>query len=70
MTDEPRRHRLFMICLALAILGSVPFAFVGRAPTPVLGLPVWLWSSIFFTVALAVLTAWGFVRYWKDDADD
>lgn len=70
MTDEPRRHWLYLILVALAILGSVPFAFVGRTPAPVFGLPLWLVSSMIFTALLSFLTAWGIMRYWKDDDVD
>ena len=67
MADEPRRHPVFMLLLALCALGTAPFLFIGSQPTAVLGLPVWLWSSIGFTVALSLLTAWGVLRYWRDD---
>lgn len=70
MRDEPRKHPLFLILLALAALGTVPIAFVGRQPTPFLGLPLWLWSSIGSTVLLSFLTAWGVLRYWNDDRFD
>ena len=68
--DEPRRHPRYLILLALAAVGTVPFPFLGAPPVMVLGLPLWLWSSIGFTVALAGLTAWGILRYWKDDPGD
>lgn len=67
MSDEPRKHPIFLVLLALAALGTVPIWFVGRAPQSWLGLPVWLWSSIGFTWTLSALTAWGVLRYWKDD---
>ena len=67
MTDEPRRHPLFMLLVALCALGTAPFLFIGSQPVVVLGLPLWLWSSIGFTVALSLLTAWGILRYWRDD---
>lgn len=67
MPDEPRRHPLFLLLLALAALGTVPVLFVGRPLAVVLGLPVWLWWSIGCTVALSGLTAWGVLRYWEDD---
>ncbi len=70
MTDEPRRHPVFLILLALAALGTVPVLFVGREPVSWLGLPLWLWSSIAFTLALSALTAWGILRLWKDDELD
>ena len=70
MQDEPRRHPLFLVLLALAALGTAPIAFVGRPPSVWLGLPLWLWSSIGFTLALSALTAWGVLRYWKDDELD
>lgn len=65
--DEPRRHPLFLLLLALAALGTIPVAFVGREAVFWLGLPVWLWSSILFTAALSGVTAWGILRFWKDD---
>ncbi len=67
MRDEPRKHPLFLLLLALAAIGTVPIAFVGREPASWLGLPVWLWSSVGFTLLLSALTAWGVLRYWKDD---
>lgn len=69
MRDEPRRHPVYMILLGLAALGTVPVAFVGAGPRAWLGLPLWLWSSIGFTVALSALIAWGVLRYWTDDDD-
>lgn len=70
MKDEPRHHRFYLLLLALAILGSVPFAFIGRTPPAVWGLPLWLLSSMVFTALLSFLTAWGIMRYWKDDDVD
>ena len=67
MRDEPRAHPVYLVLLALAALGTVPLAFVGGSMSSFLGLPVWLWSSIAFTLALSGLTAWGVLRYWEDD---
>ena len=67
MRDEPRRHRLFLLFLALTILGTSPFPFIGSDLSTFLGLPPWLWWSILFTVGLSCLTAVGLLRYWKDD---
>ncbi|MCZ6726163.1 MAG: hypothetical protein O7A98_02270 [Acidobacteria bacterium] len=69
MNDEPRKHPVYMVLLGLVALGSVPLWFVGAAPTDWLGLPVWLWSSIGFTLALSGMIAWGILRYWRDDDD-
>ena len=68
--DEPRRHPRYLILLAVAAIGTVPFAFIHAPAALVFGLPLWLWSSIGFTVALAGLTVWGILRYWKDDPGD
>lgn len=70
MRDEPRKHPIFLGLLALVALGTVPIAFVGRPSTTFIGLPVWLWSSIGFTLLLSGLTAWGVMRYWSDDRFD
>ena len=65
--DEPRKHPLFLAALALAAVGTAPIFFVGRPVSTFLGLPLWLWSSVLFTLLLSALTAWGVVRYWSDD---
>lgn len=69
MTDEPRNHRGFMTILAVVCILTVPFPFVGRSASFWLGLPIWLWWSLTWTCVLAVLTAWGFFRFWRDDDD-
>ena len=56
-----------MLLLALACLASVPVFFVSPSPAVWLGLPIWLWWSFGWTVVLSLLTAWGLLRYWKDD---
>ena len=68
--DEPRKHPIFMTLLALAALGSVPILFVGRPLVLWWGVPLWLWWSGGATVALSVLTSWGFARYWQVDEDE
>ena len=65
--EEKLQARRNAALLALAAIGTVPFPFVGRQPVDWLGLPLWLWSSLAFTVALSALTAWGILRYWRDD---
>ncbi len=67
MADEPRRHPVFMVLLAICAVGTAPIVFVGSPTTFFLGLPLWLWWSAGFTLALSALTAWGIVRYWRDD---
>lgn len=70
MRDEPRKHTLYLALLTLTALGSVPFAFVGRTSRVALGLPVWLWWSFGFTVALTGVTAWGILSFWRVDDDE
>lgn len=65
--DEPRNHPRFLLLLAIVCLATVPVFFVGPSPVLWLGLPVWLWWSLGWTAALSALTAWGVLRYWKDD---
>ncbi len=64
--DEPKNHPIFLILLAVVALGTVPFLFVGSDPTFLFGIPLWLWSSILFTVALSAVTAFGIMFFWKD----
>ncbi len=59
-----------MLALALAAAATVPVAFVGPRPALLWGLPLWLWWSAVATVALAALTSWGVLRYWRDEDDD
>ena len=66
-SDEPRRHPRYLALLAAAALLTAPFPFIGGPPSLWLGLPVWLWWSLGWTVALSLLTAWGILRYWRDD---
>ncbi len=68
--DEPRNHRWFLILVGIISLLAVPFVFIGREVVFFLGLPIWLWWSITFTLALGALNIWGILRYWKDDRFD
>lgn len=70
MADEPRKHWAFLILAGLASIGAVPFWFIGRPTTLLLGIPVWLWSSMAFTVALSAITVWGLLTFWRDDELD
>ena len=65
-----RKSVLLPVLMALAALGTAPFAFVGREPFNVLGIPLWLWSSFGCTVLLAGLTSWWMLRAWPDDDDE
>jgi len=65
--DEPRRHPWYMAALALNALAIIPLPFIGPEPSFWLGLPLWLWWSFAWTVSLSCLTAWGILRYWRDD---
>ncbi len=70
LKDEPRNHPLFLILIAIAAVGAVPFWFVGRETVFVLGLPVWLWSSLAFAVGLSAVSVWGILKLWRDDELD
>lgn len=70
MRDEPRKHPVFLLLVALVTLATTPILFVGRTVVSFLGLPLWLWTSMGATFALSALTAWGVLRYWNDDRFD
>ena len=70
MSDEPRRHPWLMVLLAVTAVGAIPVAFVGAEPTYLLGLPVWLWWSLGFTIATSGLTVLAVLKYWHDDEYD
>ena len=68
---SPRNKRVIhRIALVLVALATAPFAFIGSEPAAWLGLPIWLWSSIAFTVLLSILTAWGMLYAWPDEDDE
>ena len=67
MLDEPRKHPRFLVALALIILCTAPFPFVGDEIVVVAGLPLWLWWSLGFTAAMSALTSWALLRLWRDD---
>lgn len=70
MPDEPRNHPLYLIVLALVAAGTVPVAFVGSNNPRWIGLPLWLWSSLGFTLALSAVTVWGILRYWEVEEEE
>jgi hypothetical protein len=51
--DEPKKHPVIMILLAVAAAGTVPFAFAAAPLRKAWGLPLWLWCSLLFTLLLA-----------------
>ena len=67
MSDEPRNHPVFMITLGLVSLATAPFPFLLWPDATLFGLPAWLLWSLGLTATLSVVTAWGTLRYWKDD---
>ena len=66
MLDEPRRHPLFLLSLALLALGTVPLPFVASGSILVFGIPLWLIWSLGFTASLSALTSWGILYLWRD----
>ena len=66
----PRRHPVYLALVALCAVGSAPLAFIGADNRFFLGLPLWLWSSIAFTLALSALTIWGIHRYWPEEEEE
>lgn len=69
MSDEPRRHSLYMALLGLCALATSPYLFAAAPEGDLGGLPLWLWWSVGCTVALSALIAWGIYRYWRADDD-
>ena len=68
--DEPKRHPLYMFLLALSALATVPFLTAGGSSSFMWGLPTWLWLSLAATCLFAGLTAYGILRYWRDDDNE
>ena len=69
MSDEPRRHPVYMALLGLCALATSPYLFAAGSGRELAGLPLWLWWSVGCTIALSALIAWGIHRYWGSDGD-
>ena len=70
--SKPRNKPSIVLpaCMALAAIGTAPFAFSSSAPSYWLGIPAWLWSSFGCTALLSFLTAFWMLRYWPEDDDE
>ena len=70
LKKEPSKQKWFLPILILLILCSVPwYRSEGQMGSVFLGFPVWIWTSIIYSLGVAVLTAVGILGYWKDDDD-
>lgn len=67
MLDQPRKHSKFLVALALVILCTAPFPFIGAEVVIVAGLPLWLWWSLGFTVTMCAMTSWAMLNFWRED---
>ena len=67
MPDQPRSHPKFLLLAVVASIGAVPFWFVGRDTVFLLGIPLWMWSSMAFTAGLSAVSVWGVLTLWKDE---
>ncbi len=67
--QPPRRREGIFIALLAIATAPLPFVFFGRDAWWA-GLPVWLWWSIGFTVALSLATArMMLTSTWDDDGE-
>ncbi len=70
LKKEPSKQKWFLPTLIILIIGSVPWYRVeGEMGNVLFGFPVWIWTSIICSLGVAILTAIGILRFWRDDDD-
>jgi len=68
---EPAKQRWYVPSVLLLVVLSVPwYRETGSMGELVWGLPTWVWTSLGCSLGVAVLTAVGALRYWKDDESE
>jgi|TARA_Y100000310_G_scaffold321956_2_gene380343 uncharacterized membrane protein len=68
LKKEPSKQKWLIPALIVLIVFSVPwYRSEGQMGNVLFGFPVWIWSSIVCSLGVAILTAIGILRYWKDD---
>ncbi len=64
---EPAKQRWYLPSLLLLIVLSIPwYREAGSMGTLVLGMPVWIWTSLACTAGVSLLTAVAALRFWRD----
>jgi hypothetical protein len=67
-TSEPARRRWYVPLLLFLVVLSVPwYRKAGSMGELILGMPAWVWTSLFCTVGVSALTAFGILKYWRDE---
>lgn len=65
---EPLRWRPFLPVVLLLLVFNVPWWLPDRLGSSiVVGLPLFVWSALATSLALAIVTAWAALRHWDDD---
>lgn len=68
---EPSTQRWYAPVLIMLIVGSVPwYRDSGQMGSIVAGFPTWIWTSIFCSIGVAILTSFGILLFWSDDDPD
>ncbi len=63
------RTRLWLLIAAL-LVSTVPWWFVGRTDTRILGMPAWAAYSLAMSILFALVMALLLPRYWRLSAGD
>lgn len=67
LESEPARQRWYLPLVVLFIVLSVPwYREAGSMGRLVLGMPVWVWTSLACALVVSTLTAVAALRFWKD----
>ena len=68
---EPLGWRPFVPSVLVLLALNVPWWLPDRLGSSiVLGLPLFVWTALATSLALAVVTAWAALRHWDDDDED
>lgn len=64
---EPAKQRWYLPSLLVLIVLSVPwYRHAGTMGALILGMPVWIWTSLACTAGVSTLTALAALRFWRD----
>ena len=68
---EPLNWRPFVPSVLVLLALNVPWWLPeGLGASLLLGLPLFVWTALLTSLALAALTAWAALRHWQDDEEE
>jgi hypothetical protein len=66
--SEPARQWWYVPSLLVLVVLSVPwYREAGSLGELIFGMPAWVWTSLLCAAGVSALTAFGILRYWRDE---